>query len=219
MLGKAHMAIGASLGVIASRAIVQGVDTYWIVPVAAFVSGVAAGLPDVLDSENAAGRAPLGISWNGIKRDARRKNKSATTGLLLIPRVIVAVIVDVIAQVTPHRGLTHWLSTWFVLSLLFLIAALAAGWPLTLPAAFALGYVSHLLADGLTLSGVPFFGPLLNDSFHLVPRPARFRFDSPVQWLVVLVLWGVAALVWQEAITQLLAMLANDIQIGQFVTL
>jgi hypothetical protein len=197
------MAIGALLGIIASRIMVQGIETYWVVPVAALVSGVAAGLPDVLDSEQAAGRAPLGISWNGIKRDARRKRKSASDGLLLIPRVILAVVVDIIAKATPHRGLTHWLSTWFVLSLLFWAAALWFHWPMALPLGFALGYISHLLADGLTFSGVPFFGPLLNDSLHLAPKPLRFRFDSPVQWLVVIALCGAAALVWREALTQL----------------
>jgi hypothetical protein len=203
MLGKAHIAIGASLGAIAAHTLVGGeLATYWLVAATPVIAGVAAGLPDVLDSENAAGRAPLGISWDGIKRTAQRREKSLVEMALLIPRVILALIVDVIAALLPHRGLTHWLMTTFLLSLLLALVALWANWPLMIPLAFGLGYLSHLLADGMTVSGVPYLGPLFNEPMHLLPKPLRFRYDHPAQWLVVLALFCVTVIVWQGEINQ-----------------
>jgi LexA-binding, inner membrane-associated putative hydrolase len=76
-----------------------------------------------------------------------------------------------------HRGWTHAPPVALVLAL----ASFALG-PLLLPAlpgvgpAFAVGYLSHLAADALTIRGIPLCWPGRQaPSLHLLPRPFRVR--------------------------------------------
>jgi membrane-bound metal-dependent hydrolase YbcI (DUF457 family) len=63
--------------------------------------------------------------------------------------------------------------------------------------AFGLGYFSHVvLADALTISGVPLLWPL-EHRFHLLPKGLRIRTGGPVEGLIFLgVVLGLAGLVW-----------------------
>lgn len=79
-----------------------------------------------------------------------------------------------------HRKLTHWLIT---------AAALIVGtsWLLqdyrygaAITTGLAIGYLGHLIADGLTLSGVPYLWPVWREDLHLLPQPLRVRMGSPV---------------------------------------
>ncbi|HWE63212.1 MAG TPA: metal-dependent hydrolase [Chloroflexota bacterium] len=79
-----------------------------------------------------------------------------------------------------HRGWTH--APPFALALA--VASFALG-PLLLPAlpgvgaAFAAGYLSHLVADALTIRGIPLCWPGQQaPSLHLLPRPLRVRTGS-----------------------------------------
>ena len=196
---KAHLAIAGAIRWVAAQpsfAYAAHSDLL-LIPLMSFTGFVAAGLPDVFDSGEAAGREPVGLSWHSIKKDAKRV-KSPFDGILLLPRALLAVIVDLIAKIIPHRGPTHWLLTWFLLSLLVVGAVIALHWPLAFAFAFSVGYLSHLLADTLTHSGVPLMGPVLEHRFHLLPRVLRFRFDSPVQWAYVLVIWCVVLFAWRS---------------------
>ena len=68
-----------------------------------------------------------------------------------------------------HRSSTHWLSHWLALLVgAALLWDFGGGW-LT---AFAWGGVSHVLADALTVSGVP-FSPLSDRRFHLLGGQLR----------------------------------------------
>jgi membrane-bound metal-dependent hydrolase YbcI (DUF457 family) len=167
-----------------------------LIPLMSFTGFVAAGIPDVFDSRDAAGRDPVGLSWKGIKKDGKRV-KSFTDGLLLLPRALVAIVIDLISKIIPHRGPTHWLLTWFGLSLLAVGAVIALHWPMPFAFAFSVGYLSHLLADTLTHSGVPLLGPMSKHRVHLLPGILRFRFDSPVQWAYVLVIWCLVLFAWR----------------------
>jgi len=189
LLGKAHLAIGSAIGLITAHYL--GIQQTGILT-AVIVTGLAAGLPDVLDSENAAGRDPMGVSWSGIKRDAKRKRLSVIEALLLIPRSLLAVMVDILARIIPHRGVTHWLITWSLLTILAGLVVLLARWGSEVALFFSLGYLSHLLADAMTVSGVKLFMPFYGKAIHLLPRLLCFRYDSPVQWLIVLAMWGLA---------------------------
>ena len=180
------MALGGAVGLALVGGMSEGTAQWWAVPVAV----IAAGLPDVLDSQHAAGREPMGLSWSSIRYTMRRHRKSGVDVVLIPLRALGALVVDVVARIIPHRGLTHWLVTWFLLSALITEVSTLAGWGLAIPLAFSLGYLSHLVADCLTFSGVPLLGPLSSRSFHLLPRGLRFRYDSPVQWLIVLAVYG-----------------------------
>lgn len=200
MLGKAHLAIGSAIGFIASCPLASKPE---LVLVSAFIASVAGGLPDVLDSEHAAGRAPLGVSWSSIKRDARRKRLSIVEAALLIPRAVGALLLDIVSRILPHRGLTHWLTTWFLLSALAAEISALVGLGVRFSLIFSLGYLSHLLADGMTVSGVELFAPLYDQPIYLLPHGLRFRYDSPVQWFIVLASYGVALAVWYPQLTAL----------------
>ncbi len=88
-----------------------------------------------------------------------------------------------------HRGITHSLLA--VLACLGLLAVMGLGW---LAAPVAVGYLSHLLADALTPSGVPL----------LWPNRRRFTLDlletgSLTEWGLVLLLGLGAA--WATGVT------------------
>lgn len=61
-----------------------------------------------------------------------------------------------------HRGPTHYLAGWMLAAAFFAAVADFNGIGL----AFALGGLSHVLADALTVSGVP-FSPISDRRFHL----------------------------------------------------
>lgn len=64
-----------------------------------------------------------------------------------------------------HRGLTH--------SLIAIVAVAAASFqalPPIIGEVVAIGYLSHILADMLTVSGLPVFWPYKTDSYHLLPK-------------------------------------------------
>jgi LexA-binding, inner membrane-associated putative hydrolase len=101
-----------------------------------------------------------------------------------------------------HRGWTHAPPVAIALT----VGALIAG-PVLAPslrgvgAALAAGYVSHLLADALTIRGIPLWFPgQTQPSLHLLPSPLRVRTGGPGErlfnlcWpvlLIILVLrWG-----------------------------
>ena len=81
-----------------------------------------------------------------------------------------------------HRGITH--SALAVL-LVGLVAALLSQ-PL-FAAAIAGGYASHLILDGCTLSGIPFFWPAAR-RIHLLPSGVRIRTGSFAEQGVALML-------------------------------
>ncbi|ELX8378642.1 metal-dependent hydrolase [Providencia vermicola] len=78
-----------------------------------------------------------------------------------IPGRLLRILSIPISKLCGHRGFTHSLIAW----LLLMIACyqwLPSQWaiPNDLLQAFLLGYISHLIADILTPSGVPFLWPL-----------------------------------------------------------
>ncbi len=219
MLGKAHLSIGCAIGLAVARH--AGADTNWTTWLVVPIAILAAGLPDVLDSENAEGRGAMGLSWKQIRyeresiaRQSRKALKRGQFGFLeaiitlivgwamLFPRVLLAFLLDGIVAIIPHRGPTHWLVTNLLLTALVGAGALLTGHKATSPAvlAFGLGYLSHLVSDGLTHWGNTYFGPFWNKRFHLLPKPLRFRYDSPIQWLFVLATYVAVMFFWYPEI-------------------
>ena len=83
-----------------------------------------------------------------------------------------------------HRGLTHYGLT----TLAVIASSGLLGWWLGYPdvgLAFGLGYLSHILADSLTLAGTPLLWPLQKEqNFHLLPAALRIRTGGPVEPLI-----------------------------------
>lgn len=86
-----------------------------------------------------------------------------------------------------HRGPTHWLAAWLLAFAIALTLPAPAG---GLFAAFAWGGLSHVLADSLTVSGVP-FSPYSERRFHLLGGRMRTggAGEYGVSWGVVVVCW------------------------------
>jgi inner membrane protein len=82
-----------------------------------------------------------------------------------------------------HRGLTHYgLSALIVLAVSVLIGWWVGYWDVGL--ALGLGYLSHVLADSMTVDGVPLWAPFSEKRFHLLPRVLRVRSGGPVEPLL-----------------------------------
>lgn len=46
------------------------------------------------------------------------------------------------------------------------------------------GYGSHLIADMVTLSGLPILWPLYGEPLHLLPRGLRITTGGCIEWLI-----------------------------------
>ena len=93
-----------------------------------------------------------------------------------------------------HRGLTHT----GLAAAAILVAAVIIGQRFgfaDIGLAFGLGYLSHLIADGMTLTGIPLLTPFYRKNIHLLPKPVRVRTGSAAESLVfLLVALGLAGL-------------------------
>jgi membrane-bound metal-dependent hydrolase YbcI (DUF457 family) len=69
---------------------------------------------------------------------------------------------------------------------------------LTIAAAFSIGYLAHLLADAMTVHGVPLLWPLDFD-IHLLPRPLRIRTGSFAEYAVIVALGIGMVRLWMNA--------------------
>jgi len=140
----------------------------------AAVATVAALLPDV-DSDEATIRQVTGTARSG-----------GCFGRLLSVGVTL---------LGGHRGaLTHSLLAW-------LVASLVAGVYFRgsmLFVTFALGYLSHLVADALTMEGVPLLWPIYRKRIRLLPALLAIRTGGAREYMatvalgvfVVLAAWG-----------------------------
>jgi membrane-bound metal-dependent hydrolase YbcI (DUF457 family) len=54
-------------------------------------------------------------------------------------------------------------------------------------AAFLLGYLLHILADSLTITGVPFLWPYRTHEFSPLPKALRIRTGGRVEYFLVLI--------------------------------
>ena len=86
----------------------------------------------------------------------------------------------IIQRFTTHRGLTHSLIVAIVVVLvaLNLSMVLTANQTAWWGVAWGAGYLSHIAADALTLSGIKLLQPWSEQRFWLLPRPFRFRVGS-----------------------------------------
>jgi membrane-bound metal-dependent hydrolase YbcI (DUF457 family) len=76
-----------------------------------------------------------------------------------------------------HRGPTHYLVSWAIMTALCGLGASLAWSTAMLPVVVGVGtgYLAHLLADGCTIRGVPYFGPWNKRCVNLFgPRVSRY---------------------------------------------
>jgi inner membrane protein len=163
VLGRTHLVIG--LTTLATLESLAG----FIEP--HLVKGIPTGLA------LCAGAAMLGALLPDLDAE-----ESEIKGVLGLVGSITTTLIQTIG--VSHRGLTHYGLT----TILVGGVATLLGWRLgygDVGLALGLGYASHVLADAMTLAGVPLLWPL-SEKFHLLPRPLRLRTGSAVERLVLI---------------------------------
>lgn len=159
---------------------------------AVLLGGVIALLPDI-DSPNTKIRHLFGVGSRQARRNLSQwPKRTLITNLFNLFRWLLAVILDGVAFVLPHRGPTHWLVVF--ISLVYGVYWLSESfnWPSWVWPAFAIGYASHLLADACTKSGVKLFAPFYNRAVGLPIRFLRVRTGS---WQENVTLMGLLLLI------------------------
>ncbi len=116
--------------------------------------------------------------------DIDHPNSTITNGL----GCVGALLSGVARFVGGHRGVTHMLLTWFVVSWLVLFAmAIYVRGNAGIAIAFSVAYLLHLLADAITVEGVPLFAPLYSKRVCLLPGAIAIRTGSFVEYLLLVV--------------------------------
>ena len=80
-----------------------------------------------------------------------------------------------------HRGITHTL-----IALVAVAAAAFTALPPLIGVVVSIAYLSHILADMLTVSGLPIFWPYKKDSYHLMPKRFCMTTDTWPEHLISL---------------------------------
>jgi membrane-bound metal-dependent hydrolase YbcI (DUF457 family) len=199
MLGKNHLLIGTA---VASTLLLAAGVTPAAQP-GLFAAGLLAGgfgalLPDI-DSPNTRIRTSVGLGSRQAGRNLRRRDQDMVMKGLNVVRFVLARLLDIVAGLLPHRGITHWAVTWLGMTVVSQLLLTQHGLPAIYGWLFSLGYGSHLAADSLTPAGIPFFAPLYRGRLRLLPRRLAVRTGSHQERLAVLALLGLlvaAMLTW-----------------------
>lgn len=191
MLGKSHAVVGFTAT--AAALFAMGIDVPQDLPVTVVALGIgtlAALLPDI-DSPNATIRTTFGVGRSQSYRALRTWHRKNLAEIVLdIIQWWIARFLDIVHHLLPHRGPTHWGITWISLTAALGVVCYFFGLPPQLWVAFGVGYGSHLVTDGMTVSGVKLYAPLYKRSVRFIPRPLSFRTGS-----------------WQESMTVSLMMI------------
>jgi inner membrane protein len=143
------------LGFSATAAVLASTAPLWSLPLYAACGALAAVLPDL---------------------DARRSRLTRYHWVRLVAFTLFYLL--------GHRGLLHSVLGLLLFGVLFGLFWIFGGFIL-LPWAFGVGYLSHLLADSLTVSGVAYLYPYRR-RFRLLPRKLCVRTGSATEeWLAV----------------------------------
>jgi len=140
-------------------------------------ASIGALLPDVDSDESAIRQATHTARSNGCLGRLLSPGISAITG--------------------GHRNFTHSLAAWAIFTVLALMGAIQFR-VLSIAVALSIGYLAHLLADALTMHGVPLLWPL-NFDVHLLPRPLRIRTGSFAEYAVIVALGVGMVRLWMNA--------------------
>lgn len=188
--GKTHMAIGVGVGLALGARLPVSTAFPWQLGLTVGLAALGALAPDLDIADNELeelGRNEAGLAARRIRRIGRKGGcllGFVASAIALVVRSIgevISLLVEAIAwtiqRFTSHRGLTHSLLVAIVLTLvalnlsIFLTVSQTAWWGV----AWGAGYLSHLVADALTFSGIKLLQPFSEQRFWLAPRPFRFR--------------------------------------------
>jgi len=202
--GATHAATGLLVGVALNE--MTGDTTVWL-PAAAALGGL---LPDIDEPRSMIAHLP----GKGRNVACEATGSGAVAGLLnlvvnLVTGMLEAVTVALAAFVKSmlgHRGATHSLAlalgttvaTTLAVVVLSGVAEANTGFriPLHVGPALGLGYLSHLVTDGMTQSGVPLLWPLTKKRVRMLPKPLAVRTGGFLDWAVMMGCGAAALWMW-----------------------
>ena len=205
MLGISHAIFGST----ATAVYMTATGTNIIEQPARFVLALSVGilasvLPDI-DSPKNTFRDSMKISTAKVRRQIRLwRRRGILLTISAVIRYIIARIFDVLDEFLPHRGPTHYGITAIMLTFIAYWICVSNGIPDIYWQAFGIGYASHLLADGVTVTGVRFLAPFYPEFINLLPKSISIRVGTVAEqvmlWFMVSLL--VFGLLWYEGVLQ-----------------
>ncbi|MBK9051660.1 MAG: metal-dependent hydrolase [Chloroflexi bacterium] len=127
------------------------------------VIGIASALLPDIDTPNNHLRSSLGVGSRQTHQAFRaRRRRGLLIWLVDVVRWLVARLLDGVVWLLPHRGITHWLITAIILTVVLSVICRSQGWWDLVWQTFGVGYLSHLLADVCTEAGVRLLVPVYN---------------------------------------------------------
>ena len=188
--GKTHTAIGIGLGLALSGSIPLSRSFPWQLGVTVALTTIGALAPDLDIADNELeemGRTEGRQAAQRLRRAGRRAGMFwrfvtyvVGSAIWLVGEIVsrlIEVLAALIQSVTTHRGLTHSLVVTVVITIVSIALSILltptrnVWWGL----AWSAGWISHLAADALTLSGLKLLQPWSERRYWLAPRPLRFR--------------------------------------------
>lgn len=98
-----------------------------------------------------------------ITRPGKILRRFLPKGVALMIDSLVQVVVEIVQALTRHRGVLHWPLVGVILLVLGIyLKKIWLFW-------FAIGYISHLLADACTKSGIPILAPFRTKPISFSP--------------------------------------------------
>ena len=189
MMGESHFILGG----VATYAVLHtmgpattGTDNIVTFVLAVGLGAIVALLPDI-DSPNTLIRILFGVGSRQARRNVWR-SPNAIAFVINIFRFLIALILDGLAWLLPHRGPTHWLIVAIGLSAGCYFLVWWYHWPGAYWLAFLTGYGSHLFADSLTSRGLRLFAPFYNRSVMIPIRWLRVRTGSWQEGVALVIL-------------------------------
>ena len=173
MTGISHIAIGSSIGLI----IVSGQKPIAIV-IGVVIAIFGSLLPD-LDANNST--LQMFLHQGGKPTWTNKilaKGNDLFSGLLFMflsvvemgIRMIMLSIMEIFKLFVGHRGITHYGITGIVMAIILAIISRLFNLNTIYSMAFLGGYLSHLLADAMTKSGIPLLAPFSQKTIYLLPK-------------------------------------------------
>jgi inner membrane protein len=188
MTWRSHLVFGLLLTTVVFAT--NGLPLSWIALLCALFGSLA---PD-LDANDAKIRH-VRIPWGHRKKDA----------IELTP---LAAVSSLIHTLFGHRGVMHSLVPLIIIFAAGVAAQLLLAIPFIYTLAFLLGYMSHLITDAMTPSGILLFYPS-QQKWHAIPRP----WHIPLKSMREIIFFGVVSLLLVGFFY------ANPYLVGQVLTL
>jgi membrane-bound metal-dependent hydrolase YbcI (DUF457 family) len=192
MRGVTHAAAGLVVGVALKET--TGDPTLWL-PAAGALGGL---LPDIDEPNSTIAHLPgklrklvRGATGKGLVAGLLNLVVSIVAGILEAATVALATFVK---SVLGHRGAMHSLTLALAITVGATVGAVSldavaeARWafsvPLLVGPTLGLGYVTHLITDGMTKTGVPLLWPLTDERIRVMPEWLSPTTGGFFDWLV-----------------------------------